>query len=354
MGVTRKKGSQTRAIYKNGVGATAYGTAVAGGTGDRIRAQITPNYQVQELVKNMIGSGKTMQDDIIAGRITPVVSLQMDAGYRNGADQLAAQFFSAATAPAEQTASQSDYMHRFTLNPVENAIFGTFAYELTTAAVAELPSCAVRTFETSFSATDELVQLSCELLGNDLILNSSTNTNATIASATEADGDCVVVKLADDFWINAESGGALSSGDQYTIMSYTRSLARPQEHMGNVKGSAGNSKPLAGEMATGTIAVTLEALDDITKFSSWKAGDFFKCLLQIEGSQIGTGDNKTWAEYTPRMKLVQAPVYNITSSGYNSVSMTFVIMEAAANPTGMASTLPYLEITNGRSAAYIA
>jgi hypothetical protein len=354
MAITRITGTQTKAILKLGTQATAYGTAVAGGTGDRIRGNISPSYQSQELTKNPIGSGLTMQDDVIKGRLTPTVTLAMDLGFQNGADKLAAQFFSTTSSPAEQNAGKSDYLHRFTMNVAPNNVFATFAYELTTAKVAELPSCAVRSFATSFGGTNEIVQLSAELLGNDLVLDSATNTNATISSATVADSECVIVKLEDQFLLNTESGDALDSGDQFNIVSYSRTINRPQDFSGQVKGSAGNPKPLADEMITGTLSVTLEALDDISLFEAWDAETSYKCALIIEGSATASGgDNRSWAEYTPRMKLVQAPQYNVTDSGYNSVTLNFVIMQASANPTGMSSTLPYVELINTKSTNYI-
>lgn len=353
MGLGRLSGIGTKAIFKLGATGGTYGTAIAGGAGDRIRADISPSYQSQELIKRMIGSGNVMQDDIIKGRITPTVALSVDVGYLNGAERLCSQFFGTSGAPTEQTATQGDYLHRMLLNPLENSVFGTFAYELTTTKVAELPSCAVTSIETSFSGTDEIMQLSSNLLGDDLILDSATNTNATILAATEAGGQCAIIKLADEFYMNLASGADFDAEDKFVIMGYTRKLERPQEHMGNVKGSAGNSKPLATDMATGSITLEVEALDRIDEFENWEAGDFLKCKLVVEGSQIGTGVNFAWMEYTPRMKLVQAPVYNVTESGFNSYTIEAHILQAPSNPTGMNSNLPYLEVINTRSTAYI-
>lgn len=353
--MAKLQGSRTKAIYKNGVAATVFGTAVAGATGNRIRAQsINPNYTSQELVKGIIGSGLVMQDEIQKGRLTPIVSLTGDAGFNNMYDEIAAQFFGTASAPAEQTTDQDDYLHRLTLNPTENPIFGTFAYELETTKVAELPSCAVTSFTTSFSAAQEYLQVTAELLGNDLVLNSSTNTNATLGTATFADRECVRVKESDEFYLNLQSGADFDSGDLFKIMSYTRTLTRPQEQMGNIRGAAGNDKPLMTGLPTGTLTVVLEALEDIAMFTAWDTEAYYKCKLVLEGSQIGTGDNKSWIEINPRMKLVQAPVYAPTSAGYNQVTLNFTLFEAAANPTGLDSTRPYLELINGRSAAYIA
>lgn len=352
--MARITGAQTRAVYKNGTTGTSFGTAVAGGTGDRIRAMVTPSLSSQELAKNPIGGGLTLIDNVIAGRLTPSVSLAMDLGYRNGPDQICAQFFGTCSAPAEQTASQADYLHRLTMNSTANAIFGTFAYELLSDKVAEFPSTACRSITTQFGGTHEIVKFTAELLGNDYKLDSSTNTNATIASATEADTECAIVKYEDAFWINEASGDALDSGDQFNIVSYQRTLTRPQDFSGLVKGSAGNPRPLVDEIATGMLTVTLEALEDITMFTGWTAGTFYKCLMNIEGTRIGTGLYKTWNEYTPYMKLVQAPKYDTTDSGFNQVTLNFVLMQRSASPTGMNSGLPYLEIVNGRSAAYIA
>jgi hypothetical protein len=352
--MSKKTGSQTRQILRLGAVATVYGTALAASTGDRIRGTITPSYNNQELIKNAIGSGLVMQDEIQKGRITPVVTLATDAGFQNGTDKLAAQFFSTASAPAEQTASQSDYLHRLTLNPTENAFFLTYAYELTSAAVAEHPSCAVRSLTTSFTEADQYMQVSAELLCNDLILNTAVNTNTVIGASTFGDQECVRVKTSDDFYLNLQSGADFASGDRFKILSYTRTLTRPQEFMGNVRGATGNDKPLSTGMPTGTLSVTLEALENINMFTAWNTEAYYKCKLEIEGSQIGTGLNKSWVEFCPRMKLVQTPTYPISNPGFNQVTFNFTLFEAAANPTGMNSTRPYLELINGRSTSYIA
>lgn len=352
--MARITGSQTKAIYKNGLIATAFGTAVAGVAGDRIRASISPSIQAKELSRNPIGAGLLMNDNVFVGRITPTIKLDMDLGYRNGADQICAQFFSTSTAPAEQTASQLDYLHRFTMNQVANTMYGSLAYEMADANVAEFPSCAVTSITTSFSEASEIVKFQADLLGNAFVTNSVINTNATIASATALDTECTIVNFEDRFWIGASSGGALSGSNALSIMSYTRTLTRPQKISGLIKGSTGNPAPLVDEVATGTLSVTLESLADLTYFSAWTAETVYKCRMNIEGTQIGTGVNKAWNEFTPYMKMVQAPVYNITDSGFNSVTLNFVILQGTANPTGMNSALPYLEVINSRATNYIA
>lgn len=353
MAITRLTGVQTEAVLALGTQATAYGTAVAASTGDRIRGAIDYSVTTKELVKNPLGSGLTMQDDIIAGRVTPVVSLSGDAGYQTGFDKIAAQFYGTCSNPAEQTGGEGDYLTRMTINPTANNIYATMAFEAASDKVIELPSCAVRSFSTSFDEASSFLAVSAELIGNEVELATSVNTNAVIGASTFADTECVVVTEAADFWINAESGGALSSSDQFDILSYNRTLSRPQDFKALAKGSAGNAAPVAEEIISGTLTITVDALDNLDYFLAWQAGTTYKCRLGVEGTQIGAGDNKAWNEFCPRIKLVQSPQYSPSSAGYNPVTMSFVIMQAAANPTGMDSALPYLELTNGVSANYI-
>jgi len=353
--MARITGAQTRTVFVLNTQADAWGTAQVAGAGDRIRGNITPNIAVQELIKNPIGGGLNMQDDIIAGRVTPVITLAGDAGFLNGYDRIAAQFFSAVTAAAEITSGEGDYLHRFTMAATANDVFGTFAFELTSDRVMEFPTVAVRSFTTSFSETHQILQVSAEMLGNEVELATAVNTNAAIGSATTGtNGDLVaIVKLEDDFWLNEESDGALDSGDQYDILSYTRTLNRPQEFSGLVKGSAGNPEPKVDQLMSGTLTIVLESLDAITRFTDWQAGTSFKCKLNIEGEQIASGENFSWAEYCPKARLVQAPSYKVTESGYNTVTLNAVLLEAASAPTGMSSTRPYLEIVNTKSTNYI-
>lgn len=352
--MARITGTQTRSVYALGTTSTNYGTAVAAGAGDRIRGNIAANFTVQELIKNAIGSGLIMQDDIIAGRLTPILTLSGDMGFRSGPEKLAAQFFGSTSVGAELTGGQGDYLHTFVISPNANPAFGTFAYEATSTDVIELPSCATRTLTTSFTQTTELVQFSAELLGNDAVLEYPENSNADIAAATMVDTECVVVKFEDTFRLALQSAGALDEDDQVDILGYNRTLTRPQDFSGLVKGSAGNPPPLADQILSGTLNVSLEALDNIDFYLAWLNGDTFKCELAIEGSQIGTGNYKTYREVCPRMKLVQPPVYNVTESGFNSVDLTFTLLQASANPTGMVSTMPYTQIINTKNTAYIA
>lgn len=348
------KGSETPIIMKLGTTGGTYGTAVAASTGDKIACKITPSITRQELTISPIGSNIVMSQESQAGRVTPVVSISGDAGYQSGVDKVFAQFFGAVTAPAEQTVGEDDYMHRFTLNSTSNAIYNTFAYKLASGDTLEFPSCAVRSLSLSVPEVHSIMQYTAELLGNKAELSSAVNTAAVVAAATIANSEVITVAEDDDFWINVSSAGALSSGDQFNITSYNVTLNRPMDFIGNVKGSAGNAAPVDQDIVSGTLSVTLQEQADKTYWTAWDVGTVYKSRFNAEGTQIGAGVNKAIKIYLPLMKLIDPPDYSVTEAGFNTVTLNFNLYAAAANPTGMSSTYPYIELINDRSTTYIA
>lgn len=347
------KGINVDAIFKLGSTSSVWGTAEEAGAGDRIQGSISDATSSSTREKNPIGQGGIMQSDQEIGQIIPLVSFQGDVGYQNGADKIVAQFMGAATSPAEQTVGQGDYLHRLTLYASANRVLASFAWDMTSADTVEFPSAVVTSITTSVEAAEQYFKIDAEILGNAWESNSSVNDSAAVAAATIANSELCAVKQSDAFWIDTMESGSLASGDQVDIISYSRTLTRPQEMLPSIRGSAGNDTPTETDLISGTLTVTLQELADMTWLDAWENGTEYKCLLNIEGTQIGSGVNKTWNEYTPRMKLIQKPEYNITEAGFNQVTLVFAILEASANPTGMNSKYPYFDIINGRSTTYI-
>ena len=348
-------GSVIKQGFKLGGTSDDWGDELVIGAGDRLRGSISPNYTNQILQKQIVGSGNIMQDESQKGRLTPVVNHSTDLGFENGTEKMIAQFFGTAGAPTEQNAGEGDYLHQFTMNSSPNPVYGTFAYELTSDKVLVLPSVAVSQITLSSQGADEqYMQVQSVLNGNDIVLDSTSNTNATLTSATFADQECVRIKSSDEFYLNDQSGSDFASGDLFRIISYNFTMNRPQQMFGNIHGAAGNTAPIMTDLPTGQLTVTLEVLGNITEFTKWQNETYQKCKLVSEGTQIGSGDNKNFTIYCPRMKLLNPPQVPITSSGFNQVTLVYDLFQAAANPTGLASTMPYIEITNERTTAYIA
>lgn len=347
-------GARSNAILKV---ASTWGTAVSGGAGNKLKAEITPNFNVDELQARQIGSGIPMTQFVTRGNLKPTIGIKQDGGYRNGMDYQIAAFMGTAGAPTEQTASQADYKHTITFNTALNAKYVTLAYDSGSATVVEFPTCAVRSINFAIQDAPGILEFSSELLANNVAggsMASATNTNGSMASATATDTETINYAFEDLFRINTASGSTLAGGDNYSITGYNLTLTRPQEIMGEIKGSAGNGAPVETGLFEGTLQVTVKELADHTYFGYWYNETALKCSLNIQGTQIGTGVNKAITIYIPRMILVQEPQYALTSEGINALTMTFRIIAATSNPSGMSSVYPYFEIINGLSTSLLA
>lgn len=334
--------------------ATTWGTAVAAGAGDKLVCEINPSFNTNTLVARAIGSGAYMSANFTRGTYIPTWSLTGDAGYRNNMDKLIAVLWGTSPAPSEVTNPNNDWKHTITFNTTLNAKYVTFAYETSTATTIEAPTAAVRSFGLRTTSVPGYLEWTAELLGNKAEFSSSTNTNATLANVTNTDTELVAVDFDDDFWIDDQSSGALASGDQYNITGFDFSFTRPQDIIPEIKGAAGHSAPVASGLAEGTFNVTVKELADHTYFTVWSAETAKKASINVEGTQIGAGTNKAVVLYIPRLILVQEPQYALTSEGTNTLALNFNIAVASANPTGMTSTYPYWEITNGLATSLLA
>ena len=346
-------GAQTKAGVKI---ASTWGTSVACGAGDSLAAEISPNFNVTEIAARQIGSGNFMLDQVTKGTVIPTVSLTADLGYRNNADVLIAQMMGTSAAPAEQNAGQGDYLHQITFNTALNAKYVTLAYQSSSATSIEFPTCAVQSLGISTTSIPGYIDFTADRVASGVELSSSTNTFATLNNCTFTEGtpELVAVDYVDTFQTNAEGGAAVSTGDQYNITSFELSLSRPQEVIPEIKGSAGNPEPIGTDLFDGTFNVNVKELVDHTYYTIWNAETTQKAAVIVQGTQLGTGDNKTFAIYLPKMLLVTEPQYALTDQGTNTLALNFRLLKASAAPTGMASTYPYFEITNGLSTSLLA
>lgn len=346
-----KSGMQTNAIMKV---ASTWGTAVSGGAGNKLKAEISPNFNTDMIQARQIGSGVSMVQAITRGNLKPSIGLTMDGGYRNCMDYILAQFLGTSGAPVEQTGAQGDYKHTLTFNTTLNAKYLTVAYDTSSTTVLEYPTCATRSVTLSLDDAPGILNVEAELIANNVLTTGTTNTNGSMASATATDTEMIAFAFDDTFRVNTAAGSTLAGGDQFNITGWSLSLSRPQELLGEIRAATGNAAPIETDLFEGTLTVNVSQLADHTFFTYWLNETALKCTLNIQGTQIGTGVNKAITSYIPRMILENEPVYNITSAGVNGYSMTFKLLCATANPSGMSSTYPYFEIINGLSTSLLA
>jgi|688.fasta_scaffold73921_2 hypothetical protein len=334
--------------------ASTWGTPVACGATHRLPAEISDSANESELVARQLGSGNAMATSATKANIQPTVSLTMDLGFRNNADTILAQFFGTAAAPTQQTAGQGDYLHSLQFNTTLNSKYLTIARESSTSTVIEYPSCATRSVTIRTTQIPGYMELAAELVANTIALSSVTNTNATLATTNITDPTIATASFSDDFWIDTQASAALASADQLNITSYELSLTRPQILPTEIKGSAGNGAPIADGLFEGTLTVTLAQNANHTWLTAWNAETVYKSRLQVESTQIGTGLNRQYNIYLPGMVLIQKPEINLANDGANPVTLTFKLTKPSANPTGMSSTYPYIEVVNTLSTSLLA
>ena len=340
-------GSATDAILKIG---STFGTATTGTTGDKLAfASLTHSLNETVLQADQLGAGIVMTKDATKGNTSPTAEIDMYVGPRNLADLICFAFMQTAPAPAEETASQGDYRHRLTYTHTIS-YWLTLAFDSDASNVVEYPSCTVRRLTLSVDTVPGYVKLVAELLGNKRVITSTTNdTSELLAATVPTDTELFAVGFDDDFQVNAQSGGALSTSDQVNITSYTLTLERPQEFVGEIKNATGNSEAISTGFLRGTLTVTLKEKADNTWYTANDAETAYKCKLIVEGSPIASGGNRALRVFIPRMKLIQSPEYNITDPGINPMTLTFELFAAESAPTGMDSVYPYFEFVNTRT-----
>jgi hypothetical protein len=346
--MARKTGAATKAAFAI---ASTFGTAVALGADDGFDADsITHSTNPTELSREGIGSGLSMQTDAVQGALAPGGNISFVPSYENGMTAFMAAFFGQANAPVEQTATEGDYLHQFAFaeSPLR---FGTLAFEATD--TREIEYTSVYPTQLQFTAEDipNFLQVSGDWVSGERDLASVTN--ADLSGVTITDTESVTVKNESEFQINVQSAGALGVSDRVCIASYDLTLARPKEQLSEICGVAGLSEPIADGLFTAELTVEFSGLDDFTWYDAADNETEYKALLQVEGTQIGAGLNKTFAIYLPRLKVVQDPTYDLEDPGVNPHTVTFTGLAATAAPTGMDFALPYVEVINTRSTAYL-
>jgi len=296
---------------------------------------------------NTLGINRSMLDAVIPGAETVQPSFTSKMNYEETYGFFLAQFMGTAGAPTEQNGGQGDYLHTLTFNTTLNAKPLTVSVKDTSTTTSTYPSAYVTGVTLSTSDVPNFLTGQFNMIANDLDLSSSTNTTTVLNALTPTTANYIIPEQADEFLINAQAGGALSnSTDLVSIRSFSLTLARPQNVVNEIKGSDTASAPQDGGLFNAQLTVELKNMADHTYLTAQEANTEYKCSLDIQGTQIGSGDNETFKILIPRMVIADVPGRDLSNPGDNPLSITFECLVASANPTGMDSTYPYFEITN--------
>jgi len=332
--------------------ATTYGTAVAV---DKLIAcdSFTQSKNVEKLMRSPLGLNKIFDTNVQQGRSSPTVGGTVKVGFQNNIEYLIAQFFGSATTPSETTPSQADYLSQLTFNSTLNAKYLTMAMKDTTTETLEFPAVGLDSM-TFTIIPNQYLNMDFTGMANIRNLASATNTTAVLGALSAPSENEIVVRESDEFLINAQAGGTLTTvTDRKIIEQAVVSFTKPQESIPLIKGSSGNGEPTSTGNYTCTLTITYNTLEDHTWYTAADAGTEYKARFQFTGAQIGSGVNQRFSMFFPRLQIIDDPEYTATTPGNNKHVVTYTVMQATANPTGMSSTNPYVEYVNGISVAYI-
>lgn len=336
---------------------STFGTASSVGAGDKWPVRVSRNENVTPLERTLIGSGDIMKANAARGKTSPTVSVEGELGYNDPSIAAIRQFFGATSVVAGATVG----IHSIFVNETANNRYATLAMTPLTGSIIEYPSAAATSLTLSFADPADYMRLAMDFLANSELTSGTTNSAAAVDATTMADTTPVVVQTTDEFLINAQSGVALAtSTHRLNVQSVSFSYQRPQEHVFEARGSAGNGAPVvSGDTPfLCTVQVTLKELDDQAFFlwqqlASSTAG-FYKASFTVTDTStpISGSAYRQLVLNFPALKLTGSVDWSLQSASRNPVTITFDAFVADTNPSGMIDRYPYVIVRNGKLTAY--
>ncbi len=148
--------------------------------------------------------------------------------------------------------------------------------------------------------------------------------------------------------INAQSGGALAVGDNQTISNLEINIERRLKSSPATVGTAYIARLDDDSCPQFTMKWTYPAKDTTTNkafFAAYNAQTIYKAEIKFVGPTItGKATAYSFTIDLPGLVVSEEPKYNIETPTPTDIAFNWV--RALANPTGMASTLPYITVYN--------
>jgi hypothetical protein len=303
-----------------------------------------------ELTESPIGSGLSMQQDTDTGDYNPTMQITKTVRDLDQGNALFSQFFGKATVAATGTG----YVHSITHNAFSITNYVNAAFTPDSANCIEYINGVVTALGLTFDPND-FVKATYDMLFTDQRITGTTNTAASLASATEVSTrKNFIARPSHYVRLNAQAGGALANGDKINVTNVEVSLSKEMELVGEIRGSTGYSAPRfsGSPMFQADVKVTFKTLEDLTYYTAVAAGTEYKMDVVIQGDLISGSTYRELTLLIPRCRIVTDPDFNVTTAGENPLTVTFRSLVASSTPSGMFDTYPHLRIINSRSTAY--
>lgn len=361
MPTNAKDGASTCMGYANSLVADPYGTALnlvtQEGGDTKLCAQVTDNMSASELENDTVGCGARagFGNQVKLGQREYKFGLAGDLGFRTGFDRIAAQFFGLTAVPV---VSGTGWLHTFTMAQEANKYFGTFAYETGDASIMELKSTYTQKLSVNMSAVRNFIRWGADLVSNDIeVSGAEVNTNADLQALAFQDRELVFPQCGHKHWLapflDDGTDAALSSGNQFNILSYQLELETPLESLDEITGGSCGAPTQSGKrLGTLTLGIK-EHVSNANTYIPWINGTYYSSQLEFLGSALGAAF-KTFRISLPKLALVATPGYNIQNPGRNGFNLVFRVLEASNIRGGdIVGYGPQMQIINNRSLRYL-
>jgi len=335
--------------------ASVWGTAVAVGALDELFVNSDGDPQLKQEFKPFGGLNAIIPKDGDLGAVEacdwslPIDGEGCGLQYEMGAmGSLIVGLFGTSTSVTQQGATTA-YKHVIDWTNETGKMF-TFVSERP-GDIWEVPTCVP--MKLSLKPGNGFLQGSLGVRGNHLNNTSTTNTATELDAITKAAEGGIIRFQDGTFWVNAESGDALDSGDALVLSDFEINLERAMDAKQVLGGTYIAEPKESGFIGTLKVKIPHEAGSAATWFASFLAKTSQKALLTFTSADLaGVAFPYVFAIGFPRLMPKLAP--GVKLEDIIDSELEFLILEAAAAPTGMTGHVrPFLEITNKRTTAYV-
>lgn len=273
------------------------------------------------------------------------VTITADLTYGQAWLALLAGLYGTESSPSETTGGQGDYSCHHDVADSTYGIYWTLCFSIESDRVLEIPSLKVVGM-TIQQDINQAGTVTFQCVASNVQL-SSTNTVAEITALSDlAYETCTLGGANHYFRIDSYSAStALTNADDKTILGYTFSMTRPHSPIRGLRGSntAYTMEPKQLGPIEATLTVRYNELDDGTWdiLSEWLSPSFKMATLFVDGSQIGSGVNRSITMHFPYLKPKgQFPAgHDVQSNnGLFTPTIQYDALKAASNAAGMSAS----------------
>jgi len=331
--------------------ASTWGTAVALGAGNEIKI----GSMAGMVMSRDYSPGKYADTPFVSmGALTdvkpPDVTLGFDHYYDPGAlGVLMALLFGTAGAPSQQGGTTA-YKHTLQWADLATGLFATLCAEFP-GKIYEVAS--FKPLSLGFKVGDGRIKGELKGRGNTVIDTSATNTATQIDALTWVGQDAPALFAHASIKINGESAGDVTAATALECSGFDLDFARGLDAQ-LVAGSQTIIEPAESGFPEVKLKLDFPRMNatNAAFLATMIAETTQKALITLTSPlEAGTAYPYSWKFFFPRLRIVGNPPSwdEIVKNG-----LELVAEAAAAAPTGMSYTRPYIEIINKQSTNYLA